>query len=491
MGDERLRRSLVSRGLFGFFLQFALKLRGLLLIPVLVRALPPTEVGVLNLGNAFIGSITPLLMLGLNTGFSLRVVHLSGPALRPAILTVLLFSAAISTMGTLGIFGAVHYGFLESALSPLIPVLAPLILLAIGTTTREVAIVFPQIRQDLRFVGWNSVVVDFGGVVFAIVLVLLGFGAYGALLGPGIMSGIAAALAVAYVLRYAEGPLALDPSFLRGALRSALPVVPLSLALWTLQSSDYFVISHFQGTGALAIYGLANNLASPALLALAAMNLTYLPTCVEILGRGRQEFATFMDNSTRYVALAGIASAAFSVVAGPAVTVWFAGPDYEASGYLLPIVVGALGVFTLAQLQQFVPGAMTRDLSSSARAHGWAAVFNVVATILVVPRFGYWGAAWTTLVAYGLALLLVTQAVRRLLPEMVWPQSLWRMALLVVPSVGGALAVRPFAGGVIAALVLGLLMVLLVLALAALLGLLNRADVEPLRLSRWRKAPKP
>ena len=481
---SHLQKSLAQRGLFGLALQLVLRLRGLLLIPILLRVLPPAEVGVLNLGNAFTGWITPLLLLGLNTGLALRVVHLTGPAVRPAILTVLSFSTAISILGTLVILVAVDHGLLGSALSPLIPILVPLGLLAIGTTMREVATVFPQVRQELRFIGRNSILMDLGGALFAIALVLMGFGAYGALLGPAIMSLVGASIAVSYSLRLAEGPLAMDRPFLMNTLRSALPVVPLALALWTLQSSDYFFVSYFQGTAALAIYGLAYNLASPALMAMAAMNLTYLPTCVEILGRGRGELARFIDNSTRLFALAGVAAVAFSVVAGPGVTTWFAGPDYTESGRLLPIVVAAYVLFSLAQLQQFVPGAMTQDLSGAARAHAWAAGFNLVSDFIVVSRYGYWGAAWATFASYGLALFLMTRGVRTLLPELLWPLSVGRMMTLAVASSGLALLLRPYATGVLIAMSLGVLSVVAVALLAMMLGLLTRDDLRHINLTR-------
>lgn len=478
-----LRSGLARRGLLGLALQALLRLRGLLLIPVLVRVLPPAEVGVLNLGNAFTGWITPMLLLGINTGYALRLVHLTR-ATRPAVLTVLSFSSVVSIFGVAVIFAAIKQGFLGSALSPLVPVLLPLGLLAIATAAREVATVFPQVRQDLRFIGGNGVLMDFGGVLLAIAFVLTGFGAYGALLGPAIMSMVGASIAAAYSLRRAEGPFALDRSFLASALRSALPVVPLALALWTLQSCDYFFISYFHGTGALAIYGLAYSLASPTLMALAAMNLTFLPTCVEILARGRNEFARFIDHSTRFFALAGIAAISFSVAAGPALTTWFAGRDYAESGYVLPVVVGAYVLFSLSQLQQLVPGTMTQNLAGAARANIWAAGFNVATNFLVVPEYGYWGAAWTTLLAYGLSLVLMMRGNRLLLPEIAWPRIAGRLTALAFVSSGLAFLLRPLATGVMTALCVGVLSVIGVAVLAVTQGLLTRDDLGRLNPAR-------
>ena len=52
-------------------------------------------------------------------------------------------------------------------------------------------------------------------------------------------------------------------------------------------------------------------------MVIAAINLTYLPTCVEILRQGRDSFARFMDKSSTLFAVFGIATIAFTTSAGP------------------------------------------------------------------------------------------------------------------------------------------------------------------------------
>ena len=251
-----------------------------------------------------------------------------------------------------------------------------------------------------------------------------------------------ALISCAYSLRTAEGDWTFDPAFLRTTLKTALPVVPLAVGLWTLQSSDYFFVSYYRGPSGVAIYGLAYSLASITLLALAAANLTYLPTCVEILRKGRAPFALFIDDSTRFFLVGGVAAIAFAAAAGPQLAGWLAGAAYVDSGRLLPVVVGAYVCFSLGQMQQFVPAAMTQDMKGSARAHGWAALANVMANFILVPRFGLWGAAWSTVTAYALALFLLTRSVHSLLPELGWPRKLGAMAVLLVMATGFALLVQ-------------------------------------------------
>jgi len=487
--ETPLRKSLAARGLFGFGLQVVLRLRGLLLVPILTRVLTPAELGVISLGNALTSGLSPVLLLGMHTGLALQMAHLQGAAVRPALLTVFSFSTVFAAVTTVLVLAAISTGMFGAAVAPLLPVLAPVGLYAVGLTLREIFTAFPQVRQRLRFIGWNSLLMDFGGALAAIALVLLGFGAYGALMGVAIMTLLGAVIALAYSLKIAEGPWKAETSFLTTTLRTSLPVVPLALGLWTLQSSDYFFVSHYGGPADVALYGLAYNLASPTLMVMAAMNLTYLPTCVEILRQGRAPFASFMDDSTRYFTVGGIAAVACSAAAGPGVTAWLAGPTYTESGRLLPWIVAAYVFYSLSQLQQFIPAAMTKDMSGSARAHAWAALINIVANALLVPRFGLWGAAWATTGSYALAFLLLYRSVHGLLPELRFASNAPRAAVLAALATALGVWLQTWALGVVLSLLCGALTLAATVALSAGLGLLTYEDAK--RLARQARLEVP
>jgi O-antigen/teichoic acid export membrane protein len=480
MTQSPLKESLAVRGFFSLSLQVVLRLRGFLLIPVLTRALPPSELGVISLGAAFCAGLSPLLLLGMNTGLSLRIVRLEGAVVRPAIFTVLSFSALFSFAVTGLLLAVVSTGAFGAALAPLQPVLLPVGIFAIGLALREVTLVLPQVRQKLGFIAWNSVLMDFGGTVFAVGAVLLGQGARGALWGIGIMLLLGAFIGAVYSLRMAEGPWTYDAAFLRATFRTALPVVPLAFSLWTLLASDYLFVSHYRGAAEVAIYGLAYSLASPALMAAMAMNQTYLPTCVEILQKGREEFASFMGGSSRLFAVAGVIVIAFVTVTGPYLSTLIGGAAYAESGRILPIIVAAYLFYSLSQIAQLIPGTMNQDMKSSARAHVLAALFTVAANFVLVPRFGLWGAAWSTCFGYALALVLLTRSVFVILPELRWKPLYSRLAVLGAVSIGGAILLGSLANGWVSALTLGTGSMLLAILTARILLLLTRDDVKRL-----------
>lgn len=487
MTETPLRNSLAGRGLFGFLLQVVLRLRGLLIIPVLTRVLPATELGVISLGNALTSGVAPLLVLGLHNGLPLRLVGLKGRDVRPALLTALSFAAAFSCVATALTLGFLSTGVLGTAFSPLFPVLLPLGLFMVGTALREIALVLPFVRQELRFIAGINLFMDFGGVIVALALVLSGFGAFGVFLGVGVMSVLGIVTAAFHSLNLAEGGWAWDRAFLKASLHTSLPAVSLAPALWTLQFSNYFFVSYHRGVANVAVYGLAYTLASPTLMVIAAINLTYLPTCVEILNQGRVPFARFIDRSSTVFAVGGVAAIAFTTSCGPALAALIGGDPYIESGRLLPVVVSGYVIFSLSQLQQFVPSAMIQDMQASARAYLLAATVNFAGNCLLIPRYGLWGAAWSTLGSYAIAFCLLSRNVRLLLPELVWTHQVARFLGLVMVSIGYALLTRSPAAGTVLAIALGSSAVLVTLTFAFVLGLVRRSDLSSLR--QLRRAP--
>ena len=148
------------------------------------------------------------------------------------------------------------------------------------------------------------------------------------------------------------------------------------------------------------------------------------------------------------------------------------------------MIVAAYVLFSLTQLQQFVPGTMTQDLSQAARAHAWAAGFNIASNFILVPSYGYWGAAWATLASYGLALILMMRSVYALLPELSLSDALKRLALVLAASSVVALLLRPWVRGVASALALGLASAVVVIVGGWALNLITRHDLERLGVAR-------
>lgn len=127
---------------------------------------------------------------------------------------------------------------------------------------------------------------------------------------------------------------------------------------------------------------------------------------------GPEAAAEFVSDSARsYLLVAVPAWAGLSILAVPIMTVMTAAPYHEAAG-IIPVV--SLALLVGAIQWWYTTGATfskkTGQLLISISA---AIVVNVALNLLLVERFGYWAAAWTTLIAYGVAALVMAWLTRR------------------------------------------------------------------------------
>jgi O-antigen/teichoic acid export membrane protein len=231
----------------------------------------------------------------------------------------------------------------------------------------------------------------------------------------GIFAGVAAgALAVVpFALRGlgAEGSLSprrTDREMTAEFLRYGLPLVPVGVSTWALVLVDRFVIEWARGSAEVGLYSVAYGLGQRLMeLVTLPLLLTIPPLVVKAFEEDGQELAEQMQTQfTRYFAvvtfplLAGLIAAS-----GPFMDV-FTGPAYRSAYSVLPVVAAGAMFSALAQVasQGLSLHKRTKIILANAVT---AAVFNVVANVLLVPRFGYRAAAWTTVASYALMLALM------------------------------------------------------------------------------------
>jgi O-antigen/teichoic acid export membrane protein len=168
------------------------------------------------------------------------------------------------------------------------------------------------------------------------------------------------------------------------------------------------VIEWARGSAEVGLYSVAYGLGQRLMeLVTLPLLLTIPPLVVKAFEEDGQELAEQMQTQfTRYFAvvtfplLAGLIAAS-----GPFMDV-FTGPAYRSAYSVLPVVAAGAMFSALAQVasQGLSLHKRTKIILANAVT---AAVFNVVANVLLVPRFGYRAAAWTTVASYALMLALM------------------------------------------------------------------------------------
>ena len=236
----------------------------------------------------------------------------------------------------------------------------------------------------------------------------------------------------------------------RRLLTYGLPLTAAFALDFVVSSSDRFILGWLAGTGVTGLYAVGYDLAKQSLLVpMMTVNLASYPLAVRALEQEGREGAhrQLIQNTTVLFAIALPAALGLSLLA-PNIAGVFLGDEYkQAAASLIPWVTAAslcAGIkayyFDLSfQLGQRTVGQIWVLLAS--------ALINVGLNIWWIPVFGYLGAAYATLVAYAVGMIISAYLGRQIFPLPFPGREIVKIAL----SAGGmALAlwpVLPYRGG--------------------------------------------
>ncbi|HSK92562.1 MAG TPA: oligosaccharide flippase family protein [Candidatus Angelobacter sp.] len=414
-----------------------------LLVPIYARELGPSGVGVTGVLNATISLALMLVGLALPQAFFrwyLREAETRADRDR-VLRTVLGIRLAASLAGAALVLLAVIP--LTAVLYEGAHLLVFLLVAPIVAFDSFTAIPLSFLRAERRPRGYVTISVARAvtGTVLILGLVLMaGIGVLGVALGAAIAAGLSAVVGAWTLLRAGVVRPRLDRSLARPMLGFALPLVPAGIAGWTLNLSDRPLLQAIGGdTGVVGIYtlgytaGLVINalVVQPFALAWGAAHWE--------VSRADDAPRTFARVLTWFLALAAGVALLLSALGTDAIRV-LAGPDFEASRYVVPFSAFA---YVLYGAHAIVASGLSITGRSGlvAGAMGIAASASVLLNLALIPFLGMYGAAISTLVGYLLLAAVSGTLGQRQYPV---PWQLGRAALVL--AVAGGLAVAALLG---------------------------------------------
>jgi O-antigen/teichoic acid export membrane protein len=288
------------------------------------------------------------------------------------------------------------------------------------------------------------------GMAVAVAVVVAGVGPAGYFLGLAVGAGCALAATLA-----TTGLLTGRPSFDRARavalLRYGIPLVPATVMGWVVFAVDRSLIVAFRDVGEAGYYGLASRVTAPLLLAVSAFGVAWAPLIMS-QARARQP-------ELRARALTAVLSgtgAVFLVLvlfAEPLVRL-FGGAEYAPAARAVPgLALGWLGWAAASVL--LTEFAVTKRTPAIAAISGLAATANVLLNVILIPPFGFTGAAWATAASFWLLALAAWIWERRLTST---PYRWIRLAAIaaVLCSIAPAAALADTAAGIVAKAVLAI-----------------------------------
>jgi O-antigen/teichoic acid export membrane protein len=221
----------------------------------------------------------------------------------------------------------------------------------------------------------------------------------------------------------------------RPLVRAGLPFVPAGLSVWALAYVDRLILPAYGvALESRGLYAMANKLASMLAVIVVPFQTAWGPLALTMRDDSSAP-RTYAKVLTYFIAV-GLGLALMLGLFAREILLIFTTPAYaEAAPY-----VGPLAYVTIANGATVAIG-IGAYLSKRTALLGWStmigAAANLLLNILLIPRFGVWGAAWATTLGYAAApaaLYIVVQRIYRLpfeLPKLLLALGVQATLLLI------------------------------------------------------------
>jgi O-antigen/teichoic acid export membrane protein len=372
------------------------KLAGLAFFVVVARGLGPEDFGYFTFAISFV----PLFLVFANWGMPSALVR---EIARDRDRVSELFASGLAVLGSLGALGLlVAFAvalFLADGVEPYLAI----VVVGVALFVDELASFLGTVFKGFERMQFHALVV-FANRVLSTVLaaVALMFGADLLTVCFTYLAGSLGGLVFgAYALVRYFPPISLR-SARRATARELLRIgTPLGIAGFfstAVYRVDSVLLGAIKGPLQLALYGVAYRFFESLLFVTWALSNVALPR----MARADRGEATRIYELTTAVLLAVYLP--FAVVAQFAgqwlVTAVF-GTEYEAAGPIVPILAWAAVFYGIAHFNRMASIALGHG-SALPWISGSALALNVAANVVAIPRYGFEGAAWTTLATEAL-----------------------------------------------------------------------------------------
>ncbi len=265
-----------------------------------------------------------------------------------------------------------------------------------------------RLRNDLAMIA-----LTFNSVLWTAAIVVIALSDGGLLPYAVAMTAIAVlstALQVAIADRTVRLPLRGTRTLWRQLAREAVPLSIGSLLIVAYGRVDALIVYSATGAAAAGLYNSVYRFVEQAGVVPLSLMITLTPIASRLIPSKPVEARGLLQLALDLLAMFSLPALAFAIVASEPVVHLLYGPEYHAAAPALPVLMGAFtviccgyafGLFTLVL-------GLQREFARFALA---ALVFNVVANLALVPRYGFMAAAWATLATEALVVSLIGRVV--------------------------------------------------------------------------------
>lgn len=219
-------------------------------------------------------------------------------------------------------------------------------------------------------------------------------------------------LVLIYARRLVRLRLEFDFSFWRDILRRSFPLAVSAILVLIYFKLDTILLSVLQGSTAVGIYSLAYKIMENLIFFPSMIVGLTMPLMSRTVFEDRAQFKSIVQRTLNFLLLAIVPVVLGIFAVSTPLILLLAQPEFRDSIPVLNILALALAFIFLGALFSNVIIAL-KEQKNLARIYFCGALFNVAANLYFIPRYSYFGAAFTTLATEFLVTVLMIAVVYR------------------------------------------------------------------------------
>ena len=403
-----MSRKFFKNAVYLTIVEFLLKLKGFVFIPLMSRSFGATNYGMWCQVGVLVAMLTPILMLG--TDFAI-LRYLPGQSLNEqkkyySAWCYFLIAMACVVYALLLSFrtqiAVVFFGRITGYVF-FIPLAGAMLCanMAVGVLRNRY-----RIDNDAKMYGAIAVFQAFLELSALIIAFLRKATLYQLIIYILIADFIIILWTASSIMRkYGWGKP--DFSVIGKLLKYGLPCIPAGYAIWGLNSMDRLFLVKYSDMTAVGIYGMAYGLGYMLLqMTVSPIWNMYPNMAAELYNTGKHdELQKLFERSIKVILLLTLPSIAGIYVLGERVLLIFATKDFIAGAHIISIITTSYLFLMLATYYEVALGLIHKQYLSTVSI-SIACGVNLVLNILLIPRYGIFGAAIATFLAFFSQLVL-------------------------------------------------------------------------------------